>query len=54
MYSIGVADVEHSGSKEIGAVESKLSEYLVMLLPLKLKTSLTFNRDIIMKFKIHR
>ena len=23
MYSIGVADVEHSGSKEVGAVESK-------------------------------
>ena len=29
MYSIGVADVEHSGSKEVGAVEGKLSEYLV-------------------------
>ena len=29
MYSIGVADVKHPGSKEVGAVESKLAEYVV-------------------------
>ena len=29
MYSIGVADVKHPGSKEVGAVESKFAEYVV-------------------------